>query len=154
MGESTGTNMHFAKIAVMMLAILCDLGLSSTLDFESYNNDNNGQLATRLLLGLFGLQVVIQISIFLILFLAMADTFLFRVGLLIFLVKKFRGVLGMHLVYMACTGKLRGVIEGGCHSILVCWWFSELDSSSHVLLSCPITSLASHITTILISILF
>ncbi len=103
MGENSGTNMHFAKVVVMMLAILCDLSLSCSLDFDTYNNDNNGQLATRLLLGLFGLQVVIQISVFLILFLAMADTFLFRVGLLIFLVKKFRGVLGMHVIYMACT---------------------------------------------------
>ena len=95
--------MHFAKVAVMMSAITCDLALSSTLDYDSYNNDNNAQLATRLLLGLYGLQVVIQISIFLILFLAMADTFLFRVGLLPFLVRKFRFVLSFHVVNMAIT---------------------------------------------------
>lgn len=98
-----GTTMHFAKVAVMMTAIMCDLALSSTLDYDSYNNDNNAQLATRLLLGLYGLQVVIQISIFLILFLAMADTFLFRVGLLPFLVRKFRFVLSFHVVNMAIT---------------------------------------------------
>lgn len=98
-----GTTMHFAKVAVMMTAILCDLALSCTLDFDSYNNDNNAQLATRLLLGLYGLQVVIQICIFLILFLAMADTFLFRVGLLPFLMRKFRFVLMFHVVNMAIT---------------------------------------------------
>ena len=63
-----GTTMYFAKVAVMMGAILCDLALSCTLDYDSYNNENNEQLATRLLLGLYGLQVVIQICIFLILF--------------------------------------------------------------------------------------
>ena len=97
------TNMHYAKVAVMMLAILCDLALGCSLDFDPYNNTNNGNLATRLLLGLFGLQVVIQISIFLILFLAMADTFLFRVGLLMFLVKKFKLVLFFHVLNMAAT---------------------------------------------------
>jgi len=95
--------MHYAKIAVMMFAILCDLALSSTLDFDPYNNSNNGNLATRLLLGLFGLQVVIQISIFLVLFLAMADTFLFRVGLLMLLVKKFKLVLFFHAINLLAT---------------------------------------------------
>lgn len=103
MGSDNGTNMHYAKVAVMMFAIICDIALSSTLDFDKFNNNNNGNLATRLLLGLFGLQVVIQISIFLILFLAMADTFLFRVGLLMFLVKKFRLVLCFHVLNMAAT---------------------------------------------------
>ena len=101
--QKQGTTMHFAKVAVMMTAIMCDLALSSTLDYDSYNNDNNAQLATRLLLGLYGLQVATQISIFLVLFLAMADTFLFRVGLLPFLVRKFRFVLSFHLVNMAIT---------------------------------------------------
>jgi hypothetical protein len=36
----------------------------------------------QLLVGLAGLQIVIQIAIFLILFMSMADTFLFRVGFL------------------------------------------------------------------------
>ena len=44
-------------------------------------------------LGLFGLQVIVEISIFLVLFLATADTFLFRVGLLGVLIKTFRLVL-------------------------------------------------------------
>jgi len=103
MAGDSGTNMHYAKVAVMMLAILCDIALGCTLDFDEYNNKNNGNLATRLLLGLFGLQVVMQISVFLILFLAMADTFLFRVGLLMFLVKKFRLVLCFHMLSMAAT---------------------------------------------------
>jgi hypothetical protein len=98
-----GNDKHFTKITVMFLAVLCDLALSSTLDFDTYNNENNGQLATRLILGLYGLQVTIQISIFLVLFLAMADTFLFRVGLLYILLKKFRFVLGFHVINMAIT---------------------------------------------------
>jgi Transmembrane protein 138 len=59
--------------------------------------------APHLLLGLLGLQIVIEISVFLILFLAMADTFLFRVGLLGLLVKKFRSVLIFHPIYVALT---------------------------------------------------
>lgn len=66
MSDEGNSKMHYAKVAVMMVAILCDIALGSTLDFDEFNNDNNGNLATRLLLGLFGLQVVIQIGIFLI----------------------------------------------------------------------------------------
>ena len=71
-----------------------------------------------------GVQIVVQISIFLVLFLAMADTFLFRVGLLgtliqLFLfviiilliysfhlgilLKKFKKVLFLHPIYIALT---------------------------------------------------
>lgn len=60
-------------------------------------------MATRLLLGLVGVQVVVEISIFLVLFLAMTDTFLFRVGLLGVLVKKFRMVLILHPIYITLT---------------------------------------------------
>lgn len=91
------------KILAMIVVLLIDLGLNSTLDYDVFNDKYNGHTATRLLLGLFGLQVVIEIAIFLILFLAMADTFLFRVGLLGLLVKKFRTVLIMHPIYLTLT---------------------------------------------------
>jgi hypothetical protein len=91
------------KIAAMVVVLVIDLALNSTLDYDSYNDQYNGRAASRLLLGLFGLQVVIEIAVFLVLFLAMADTFLFRVGLLGMLIKKFRTVLVVHPIYFALT---------------------------------------------------
>ncbi len=83
----------------MVVFLIMDLGLNSSLDFDTFNND----LGKNFLLGLLGLQIVIQISVFLILFLAAADTFLFRVGLLGILIRTVRYVLILHPIYMAFT---------------------------------------------------
>lgn len=91
------------KVVAMCVVLLIDMALNSTLDYDSYNDTYNGKAASRLLLGLYGLQVVMQIAVFLVLFLAMADTFLFRVGLLGLLIKKFRTVLLVHPIYFALT---------------------------------------------------
>jgi hypothetical protein len=87
------------KMVAMVIFLVIDLALNSTLDFDVFNNN----LENNFLLGLLGLQIVIQISIFLILFLAAADTFLFRVGLLGILIKTVRYVLILHPIYMAFT---------------------------------------------------
>ncbi len=86
-------------MVAMVIFLVIDLALNSTLDFDVFNNN----LENNFLLGLLGLQIVIQISIFLILFLAAADTFLFRVGLLGILIKTVRYVLILHPIYMAFT---------------------------------------------------
>ncbi len=86
-------------MVAMVIFLIIDLALNSTLDFDVFNNN----LENNFLLGLLGLQIVIQISIFLILFLAAADTFLFRVGLLGILIKTVRYVLILHPIYMAFT---------------------------------------------------
>lgn len=91
-----------SKLVAMAVLLSCDLGLNCSLDYDAYNN-HPSQYPTNFLLGLVGLQVIIQITVFLLLFLAMADTFLFRVGLLGLLMKKFRGVLLFHPVYIAFT---------------------------------------------------
>lgn len=101
--EGNQSQSYGTKIFAMVVALLIDLALNSTLDYDSYNDQFNGRAASRLLLGLFGLQVVVEIGVFLILFLAMADTFLFRVGLLGLLIKKFRTVLAIHPLYFALT---------------------------------------------------
>lgn len=82
-----------------MSIIILDLGLNSTLDYDLYNND----LVKNILLGLFGIQVVVQISIFLVLFLATADTFLFRVGLIGVLIRSMKSVLLIHPIYFIIT---------------------------------------------------
>jgi hypothetical protein len=92
------------KIVVMFFFIIVDLGLNAFLDYDRFNDQNNNHAnATHLLLGLCGLQIVIEISIFLILFMSMADTFLFRVGLLGLLIKKFKLILIIHPLYIAIT---------------------------------------------------
>ena len=102
-GKREGQSQYGTKIVAMVVVLLIDLALNSTLDYDSYNDAYNGRAASRLLLGLYGLQVVIEIAAFLVLFLAMADTFLFRVGLLGLLMKKFRTVLAIHPIYFALT---------------------------------------------------
>lgn len=87
------------KVIIMIVFLLIDLGLNSTLDYDALNDS----LADNVLLGIFGLQVVIQISVLLILFLAAADTYLFRVGLLGILVRTISFVLLAHPIYMALT---------------------------------------------------
>ena len=75
------------KLIAMFLLLCLDLSLNCTLDYDNYSNDSsaakdwlewNGGVPSALL----ALQTIVQVSIFLALFLAMADTFLFRVGLL------------------------------------------------------------------------
>lgn len=92
----------FYKVIAMGVLLLLDLGMNSSLDYDSYN-DHVSAYPANFLLGLVGLQVIIEISVFLLLFLAMADTFLFRVGLLGLLLQKFKLVLLMHPIYIALT---------------------------------------------------
>lgn len=82
-----------------MFTLLCvDLALNSSFDYDTL-----GISRADFLLVILGLQVVVEISVFLALFLAMAETFLFRVGLLGFLIKKFRFVLILNPVYLSFT---------------------------------------------------
>jgi hypothetical protein len=87
------------KFYVMVFFLSLDLGLNSTLDYDSYSEGKKGFIV----LGLLGLQIVVQISVFLLLFLTVADTFLFRVGLLGFLLRRIRLVLFAHVLYFVIT---------------------------------------------------
>ena len=100
----------YTKLIAMIAFLLIDLGLNSILDYDLFNDQTSINGTPSLLLGLLGLQTVVEISTFLILFIAMADTFLFRVGLLGLLIKKFQTVLLFHPLYIAITiasGSLR-----------------------------------------------
>jgi hypothetical protein len=89
----------FNKFYVLVVFLCFDLGLNSTLDYDSYSEGKKGFI----ILALLGLQIVVQISVFLLLFLTVADTFLFRVGLLDILLRKIRTVLIVQIVYFAIT---------------------------------------------------
>lgn len=94
------------KFYVMVFFLCLDMGLNSTLDYDIYSEGKRGFI----ILGLLGLQIIVQISVFLILFLTVADTFLFRVGLLGLLMRKIKTVLIVQLIYFAftvATGVLR-----------------------------------------------
>lgn len=98
------------KLLAIITLILVDLGLNCSLDYDLYNMDpyfiegtNGLDWKGGILFALVGLQAIVQISIFLALFLTMADTFLFRVGLLNVLLKKFRSVLLLHPIYFTIT---------------------------------------------------
>jgi hypothetical protein len=87
------------KFYVLVFFLCLDLGLNSTLDYDGYSQGKKGFI----ILALLGLQIVIQISVFLILFLTVADTFLFRVGLLGILIRKIRVLLFFQILYFAIT---------------------------------------------------
>ena len=98
------------KVITMLILIMGDLGLNCTLDYDLYNADRsfiegnqNLDWEGGVLFALLFLQAIVQISIFLALFLSMADTFLFRVGLLGVLIKKFRAALLLHPIYFTFT---------------------------------------------------
>lgn len=83
----------------MLLLLAIDLGLNSSLDYDVHNIREDRFVR----LGLFGFQIVVQISIFLVVFLTIADTFLFRVGLLNILLRKIRAVLCVQAIYFILT---------------------------------------------------
>jgi hypothetical protein len=101
--HATARNNNYSILIAMIIFLMVDLGLNSILDYDLYNNQTVKNISSNLLLGLLGLQIVVEICIFLVLFIAMADTFLFRVGLLGLLIKKFRFVLIFQPIYMAIT---------------------------------------------------
>lgn len=87
------------KLYVMFLLLAIDLGLNSSLDYDVHNIRESRFVR----LGLFGFQIVVQISVFLVVFLTIADTFLFRVGLLNILLRKIRAVLCIQALYFILT---------------------------------------------------
>lgn len=121
--KSTSAN-NYSKLIAMGAFLCMDLALNGTLDYDLFNNQNTSKNASNILLGLLGLQIVIQIAIFLILFIALADTFLFRVGLLGLLVRKFKMVLLIHPVYIfitALTGSFRVRHFGNAENLYGLW---------------------------------
>jgi hypothetical protein len=92
------TQSNPGKIVVLVILLCIDLLMNCSFDFDNYELTGRDVIAVPL-----AIQLVVEISIFLVLFLAMADTYLFRVGLLGVLLKKFRMVLLLHPVYMSMT---------------------------------------------------
>jgi hypothetical protein len=98
-GEKRSKGPKSSKLYIMSFFILLDLALNSSVDYDTYSQGKNDMLV----LGLLGLQVITQICVFLVLFLTLADTFLFRVGLLGLLVRKIRVVLVFQVIYLIIT---------------------------------------------------
>jgi len=89
----------FSKLTIMLLLLCMDLSLNCTIDYDSYNN----QSQRNFIMGMLFLNVVVEISIFLIIFLAMASTYIFRVGLLGVLLKQFQTTFIIHFIYLTFT---------------------------------------------------
>ena len=103
----------------MIILLLLDLLMNCSFDYDNYNLTETDVIAVPL-----AIQIVIEISVFLVLFLTMADTYLFRVGLLGVLLKKFRLVLLLHPLYMCltlATGALRIRKLGSTYDLIGLW---------------------------------
>lgn len=87
------------KVICMIIFLCIDIGINSTFDYDTLNDS----IADNIRLGTFGLQVVIQICVLLVLFLATTDTLLFRVGLIGILIHTIRYALMIQPLYIAFT---------------------------------------------------
>jgi hypothetical protein len=65
------------KVIIMFILLCVDLSLNCSLDYDNYHISGSDLNIVPL-----AMQLMIEISIFLVLFLTMAETYLFRVGLL------------------------------------------------------------------------
>jgi hypothetical protein len=118
---------NLSKFFVMIMFLIIDLGLNSTVDYAYFDS-------TTVILALSGFHVVVELSIFITLFLAMADTFLFRVGLLGLLIKKFKTVLIVHPIYVTMTivcGALKLSLFNEGKNISELWTDSGFAFASH-----------------------
>ena len=78
----------------MIFVLVIDVVCNSSLEYDNYG--------TNVAL-FFGAQIFVQISVFIVLFLILCDTYPFRIGLLRELISEFRPVLYCHPVYMLYT---------------------------------------------------
>jgi hypothetical protein len=124
--STTATN----KLLVLFLLLVLDLGMNCSFDFDSYNLTGKDLITVPLVI-----QLIIQISIFLVIFLSMAATYLFRVGLLGILIKKFRSVLLLHPLYIfltLLTGSYRIYLLGEGYDLVKLWEHDEFVALSLV----------------------
>ena len=111
--------------------LIADLSLNCSLDYDTYNN----YLRQDVLYALVAAQVVIIVAVFLLLFASIASTFLFRVGLLGQLLKKFRSVLFLQPIYLILTlttGIIRYNKSGHHDSIYILWTSDRFVTISHI----------------------
>jgi hypothetical protein len=131
--QQGGVQWFSLKLALMVFLIACDLGLNSSLECDEYNNSIDLQFimfgyavdtisrqnimpkytvaspvgaVSPLACG--SVHLVVQITLFLTLFLLLCDTFLFQVGLLGVLFAHFRAVLILQPIYVVYTLLLDG----------------------------------------------
>jgi hypothetical protein len=90
---------YHSKIIGMYIFVCFDLAMNALMDYDIVTE----KLENNMQLGFVGLQVVVEICIFLILFLVAADTFVFRVGLLGVLMQAVQSTLLLHPIYVVLT---------------------------------------------------
>ena len=112
------------KVIVMFVLLCVDLSFNCSFDYDNYNISGSDLNIVPL-----AIQLIIEISIFLVLFLTMAETYLFRVGLLGILIKKFRYVLILQPIYICftlVTGVYRIKRLGDGYDLVGLWKKDEL----------------------------
>jgi hypothetical protein len=111
---------EIAKICSMVLLLSVDLAMNCTFDYDDYGTAGNDFLFVLLIT-----QIIIQISIFFLLFVTMADTYVFRIGLLGVLLKKFRLMLITYPIYLGLTiavGAYRIRKLGSDYDLIALWY--------------------------------
>mmetsp|Transcript_17074 Transcript_17074/g.35159 ORF Transcript_17074/g.35159 Transcript_17074/m.35159 type:complete len:202 (+) Transcript_17074:57-662(+) len=122
--ERGSHRVFLVKTCLMIILLLSDMGLNSSVEFDDFVKGDTSENSKNILVLMFGLQLVVQISTFLVLFLMMGDTYLFRVGLLGVLAKQFTGVLLIHPFYIAYTMFIGGYRVNEMHkdtTIITLW---------------------------------
>lgn len=94
---------YMLKIVCMCFFMLVDIGFNSSVDHDEPRISRQRNTITMIL---FGAQIVGQILSFVIFFLLLCGTYLFRVGLISLLSKHFKEVLVVTVVYIVWTAVL------------------------------------------------
>uniref|UniRef100_A0A7S1TSS8 Transmembrane protein 138 n=1 Tax=Phaeomonas parva TaxID=124430 RepID=A0A7S1TSS8_9STRA len=98
-----GCSMWAVTMGIMVLFLVADLALNSSVEHDTYVAVEQQHLAGGAYIMVYGCHVVLQVSTFIVLVLMMGETYLFQVGLLQILASQFPAVLIIHPVYMLYT---------------------------------------------------
>ena len=94
--------MYLIKLSMLTVFILMDLALNSMCDHDEMFEDMTKRNTVGVLM--FGAQIIVQILVFVVFFLLLCGTFLFRVGILGQLLKNIKAQLAVSVLYFILTG--------------------------------------------------
>ncbi|CAM9961592.1 unnamed protein product [Chrysoparadoxa australica] len=109
-----------AKLVLMVVLVIADVVLNSSVEYDNYKEidttdvktgSSQGSEVTTLVL-IVGLQLLVQVAIFLQLFVMMFDTYPFRVGLMGLLATQYKKVYLINTVYVFYTAALHSYRVG------------------------------------------
>ncbi|CAM9544287.1 unnamed protein product [Phaeothamnion confervicola] len=101
--SATASAWFNAKLALMLLLVMADIALNSSVEYDDIQRGGDGPANTTALVLVLGFQLAVQVAIPLSVFIMMFETYPFRVGLMGLLVAQYRRVYAVNAVYVVLT---------------------------------------------------